>query len=74
MSIPDGSTVNVISKLFSFNGKIKIDEPQLPGMISHTTLFGEIIEELQNSKVPDPILLMPPLQTSHVRLELIASN
>ena len=74
MSIPDGSTVNVISKLFSFNGKIKIDESQLPGMISHTTLFGEIIEELQNSKVPDPILLMPPLQTSHVRLELIASN
>ncbi|MFL2761534.1 MAG: molybdopterin-dependent oxidoreductase [Dehalococcoidia bacterium] len=74
LSITDGSSVNVISSKFSFNGTIKIDESQLPGMISHTTLFAEIIEELQNSKAPDPILMMPQLRTSRIRLESIPSN
>ena len=33
-----------------------------------------IIEELQNSKAPDPILMMPQLRTSRIRLESIPSN
>jgi formate dehydrogenase (NADP+) alpha subunit len=53
----------------TYEGIAKISESILPGMISLTTLFGELAADIQASDRPDPMNHLPRLRTLPIRIE-----
>ena len=73
LGIEEGDWIEAISQEGRISGIAQLSSPQ-KGMISTTILFGQMITELDDSKVADPILMIPRLPLMPVRLERMAKN
>lgn len=73
LGIKEGDWIEAISPEGRISGIAQLSSPQ-KGMISTTILFGQMITELSDSKVADPILMLPGLPLMPVRLEKMAGN
>jgi predicted molibdopterin-dependent oxidoreductase YjgC len=58
----------------TYKGIAKISEGLLPGMISLTTLFGELATNTQASEQPDPMNHLPRLRTLPIRIQKRGTN
>jgi len=58
----------------TYEGIAKISEDLLPGMISLTTLFGELATNTQASEQPDPMNHLPRLRTLPIRIQKRGTN
>ena len=50
-------------------GLVRVSATALPGVVSQTTLFGEMVAALDASEHPDPMSRVPRLEVEPVRLE-----
>ena len=73
LGIKEGDWIEAVSPEGRISGIAQLSSPQ-KGMISTTILFGQMITELSDSKVADPILMLPGLPLMPVRLEKMAGN
>jgi len=59
----------VTSRGVTLAGVVSIAESVLPGVVSATTLFGELALAIDASEHPDPVNHIPRLETAPVRIE-----
>jgi anaerobic selenocysteine-containing dehydrogenase len=59
----------VTSRGVTLTGVVSIAESVLPGVVSATTLFGELALAIDASEHPDPVNHIPRLETAPVRIE-----
>ena len=71
LSIAEGDWVDAVSARGRMGGVAKLTGGQR-GLVSTTTLFGELITDLEASDAPDPMLKTPALPLLPVRLEKVA--
>ena len=71
LGIQEGDTVEVISAAERIEGTASVSEAQHVGVVSVTTLFGELATRLQASEAPDPMSRVPGLVIKPVRLEKV---
>ena len=70
MEIETGEPFTVVTESGSrYEGVAKVSDAILPGVISLTTLFGELAAEVQASERPDPMNHLPRLRTLPIRIE-----
>ena len=68
MGIAEGDWVEAVSSKGRMGGVARLTGPQ-QGLVSTTTLFGQLITELERSEAPDPMLKVPTLPLMPVRIE-----
>ena len=68
MGVSEGDLVEVVSPAFVFQGIARVSGFQ-KGLVSTTTLFGQLITELERSADVDPMLKVPGLPLVPVRIE-----
>ena len=73
LGISEGEWVQVQSPEGRLQGSIRLSGPQR-GLISTTTLFGQLITDLENDKSPDPMLRIPGLPLLPARIERVAEE
>jgi predicted molibdopterin-dependent oxidoreductase YjgC len=66
--VSEGDWVEVVTAEDRVQMKAQLSGPQ-QGMISTTSLFGELILELERSKLPDPMQKVPGIPLVRARLE-----
>ncbi len=69
LGLQQGDALEVIGEGWRMIGAAYITENALPGVVSMTTLFGEMATRLQLSEDPDPMSKVPGLLVSRVRLQ-----
>jgi predicted molibdopterin-dependent oxidoreductase YjgC len=70
LGIEKGEPLTLVAESgVAYEGVANISDSMLPGMISLTTLFGELAAEIQASDRPDPMNHLPRLRTLPVRIE-----
>lgn len=67
-SIEDGDPVTVETPHGTWSGFARLDESIPPGVISMTTLFGQMAVDLQSSKEKDPMSRTPGLEILPARI------
>ena len=67
LDITDGDWVEVVASEVSIRGAARLGGPQR-GLISSTTLFGQLITELERSTDPDPMMDVPGLSLLPARI------
>ena len=72
LGVSDGDAVSVVSETERWAGMVRVTDQVLPGVVSMTTLFGELAVALQASEETDPMLRVPRLVVKPVRLERAA--
>ena len=72
MGIGEGDAVEVVSATGRILGIVSPSETAHRGVVSMTTLFGELATRLQASEEPDPMARVPGLIVKPVRLEKVA--
>ena len=60
--------VEVVSARDSVRARATLDERSLPGTVSVTFLFGELMTQLESSEDPDAMSHVPGLPLTPVRL------
>ncbi len=60
LGVGEGDPLEVVTSNGSYKGAASLSGPQR-GLVSTTTLFGQLITELESSQVPDPMLKVPRL-------------
>jgi anaerobic selenocysteine-containing dehydrogenase len=60
LGVGEGDPLEVVTSDGSYKGAASLSGPQR-GLVSTTTLFGQLITELESSQVPDPMLKVPRL-------------
>ena len=70
MGVAEGDWVRVVSAREALQGVVQLTSP-LQGMVSTTSLFGEMITELDRSREPAPLLGVDGLPLVPVRVEKI---
>ena len=71
LGISDGEWIDVVHARGSIRGIAKLTGPY-PGLVATTYLFGEMITDIEASKVPDPMLKVPTLPMVSARIEKAA--
>ena len=71
LGVSEGDQISVVSARKRLHGIVSISSPHR-GLISTTSLFGQIVTELDRSKDPDPMLKVEGLPLVPVRIELAA--
>ena len=71
LGISEGEWVEVASAREKFRGIVRLSSPH-KGLISMTTLFGELVTALERSEEPDPMLKVEGLPLVAVRVDRIA--
>ena len=71
LGISDGDWVEVLSPQVPVRGIARLSGPQR-GLVSTTTLFGQLITELEGSEAPDPMLKVPRLPLVPARIEKVS--
>ena len=71
LSVAEGDWVDAVSARGRIGGVAKLTGPHR-GLVSTTTLFGELITVLESSDAPDPMLRTPALPLVPVSLEKVA--
>ena len=69
--IADGDWIEAVCPTGRVGGVAKLSGPQ-PGLVSTTTLFGQLVTELENSEEPDVMANIPGLSLLPARLERVA--
>ena len=69
LAIADKDPVDVISNRWHFRAIASLSSDVQQGVVSITTLFGELAARLQASEDPDPMARAPGLVTESVRVE-----
>jgi predicted molibdopterin-dependent oxidoreductase YjgC len=70
LGVEEGEALAVVAESgATHEGAAKISKAILPGMISLTTLFGELAADIQASDRPDPMNHLARLRTLPVRIE-----
>jgi predicted molibdopterin-dependent oxidoreductase YjgC len=72
LGLSDGESVSVVSETDRWDGTVRVTDTVAPGVVSMTTLFGELAVALQASEEPDPMARVPGLVVQAVRLERVA--
>ena len=70
MGVAEGDWVRVVSEREAVQGVVQLTGP-LQGMVSTTSLFGEMITGLDRSREPAPMLGVDGLPLLPVRVEKI---
>ena len=68
LNVAEGDMVEVISARDSVRARAALDERSLPGTVSVTFLFGELMTQLESSEDPDAMSHVPGLPLTPVRL------
>ena len=71
LGVSDGDWVEVLSSQGPVRGAARLSGPQR-GLVSTTTLFGQLITELERSEAPDPMLKVPGLPLVPARIEKVS--
>ena len=72
LGIAEGDWVEIAFSDGAIRGVARLSGPQ-QGLLSTTTLFGQLITELERSKEPDPMLKVPGLPLVHARIEKLST-
>ena len=70
MGVADGDWARVVSERAAVDGVVRLTSP-LQGMVSTTSLFGQMITDLERSRDPAPMLGVDGLPLVPVRVEKI---
>ena len=70
MGVADGDWARVVSERGSLEGVVRLTSP-LQGLVSTTSLFGQMITDLERSRGPAPMLGVDGLPLAPVRVEKI---
>ena len=68
LNVADGDVVEVISARESLRARASLTEQSLPGTVSVTYLFGNLVTQLESSEDPDAMSHVPGLPLTPVRL------
>ena len=68
--ISEGDTVKILGESFELTGSAHLNGLH-SGMVATTTLFGSLIETLNNSAEPDPMSKIKNLRLCKVRVEKV---
>ena len=68
LDVEEGDWVEVISEGSRITGRVSLSGSQR-GLVSTTTLFADLITELESSNAPDPMLKVPRLPLVAARIE-----
>ncbi len=68
LGLEEGDWVDVVSPTDRIRGVVDITGPH-KGLVSTTSLFGELVSRLDSSSDPDPMLKVPGLPLSPARVE-----
>ena len=68
LGVSEGEWVEVVHSPGRMRGIVRLSNPQ-KGLISTTSLFGELITEIEASESPDPMLKVPGLPLTPARIE-----
>ncbi len=68
LGVSEGEWVEVVHSQGRIRGVVRLSNPQR-GLISTTSLFGELITELEASESPDPMMNVPGLPLTPARIE-----
>ena len=68
LGVGEGDWIEVISERSRITGRASLSGSQ-KGLVSATTLFAELISELESSDAPDPMLKVPRLPLVAARIE-----
>ena len=71
LHVAEGDWVDAVSARGRIGGVARLTGPHR-GLVSTTTLFGELITDLESSDAPDPMLRTPALPLVPVHLEKVA--
>ena len=71
LGVAESDWIEAMSPQGRIGGMARLSGPQR-GLVSTTTLFGQLITELERSESPDPMLKVPPLPLLPVRIEKLA--
>ena len=71
LGVRDGDLIEIVSERSRMKGKASLSGPQ-QGVVSTTTLFGELISELEASTAADPMLKVPRLPLIPARIERLS--
>ena len=72
LGISEGDWVEVTSPEASTQGKARLSGP-CRGLVSTTSLFGQLITDLESSEDPDPMLSVPGLLLVSARVERVST-
>ena len=68
LDVADGDMVEVVSARESIRARASLTEQSLPGTVSVTYLFGNLVTQLESSEDPDALSHVPGLPLTPVRL------
>ena len=74
LGIEEGGAVEVVSATERLHGIASFSQVAHRGVVSMTTLFGDLATRLQASEDPDPMAKVPGLVVRPVRLEKVAKG
>ena len=70
LGLADGQAVRAVTERgVRLSGVVRASEDTHPGVVSVTTLFGELASALDASEHPDPMNHVPRLEAAAVRIE-----
>ena len=70
LGVSEGDVVDVVGKRDRVRGVARFTSPH-PGLVSVTSLFGDLVVRLDASSDPDPMFRVPGLPLEPVRLERV---
>ena len=74
MEISEGELVEVVTPLTKFAARATLNESVPRGVVSCTSLFGQLASDLQTNAMPDPMSFAPKLDITVARLEKTTPN
>ena len=69
--IKEGDEVSVVTPQGEFAARVSIKESVPAGVVTSTSLFGQLATELQGSNAPDPMAAVPRLYIMPARIEKV---
>ena len=74
LGIEEGDLVAVSTRESRFQGRVQVVPNAQRGVVSSTSLFGQLAVELQASEAPDPMVRVPGLPITPARVDRVTAS
>ena len=74
LGVEEGELVAVSTRGSRFQGRVQVVPNAQRGVVSSTSLFGQLMVELQASEAPDPMVRVPGLPVTPARVDRVVAS